>query len=107
MLAFSAILLSADELADYRANREAYFGRIQPVGKKISSRIEFFDWLMSTNKHLSREELVSRLAAAPDIEALRSATDDELLAAYCEGMVAAFEASGFKADAPADHQQSR
>jgi hypothetical protein len=44
---------------------------------------------------------LSRLARAPDIEMLRSATDDELLAAYCEGMVAAFEASGFKVDAAA------
>ena len=99
--------LSPDELADYRANREAYFGRIQPVGGKITSRVEFFDWLISTNKHLSRAELLGRLAGAPDIEALRSASDDELLAAYCEGMVAAFEASGFKTDAAPDRQGSR
>ena len=90
--------LSSDELADYRANKEAYFGRIQSVGRKITSRQEFFDHLMEIHKHLSREELLSRLAAAPDVETLRSGTDDGLLAAYCEGMVAAFEASGFKTD---------
>jgi hypothetical protein len=98
--------LSPDELADYRANREAYFGRIQPVGRKITSRVEFFDWLMSTNKNLPREELLGRLARAPDIDALRSATNDELLAAYCEGMVAAFEASGFKTDAAPDQHET-
>lgn len=88
--------LTPEELADYRANREAYFGRIQPVGRKITGRKEFFDWLMETNAHLSREELLNRLAAEPEIETLRSGTDDELRAAYCEDMVAAFEASGFK-----------
>jgi len=88
--------LTADELTDYRANREAYFGRIQPVGRKITGRQEFFDWLMETHAKLPRQELLNRLAAAPDIETLRCGTDDELRAAYCEGMVAAFEASGFK-----------
>jgi hypothetical protein len=90
--------LTADELGDYRANRDAYFGRIQPVGRKITGRQEFFDWLTESHRHLSREELLNRLAAAPDIDMLRSGTDDELRAAYCEGMVAAFEASGFKTD---------
>jgi len=51
---------------------------------------------MESHCHLSREELLSRLTAAPDIHKLRSGTDDDLRAAYCEGMVAAFEASGFK-----------
>jgi hypothetical protein len=88
--------LTADELADYRANREAYFGRIQSVGRKVTGRQEFFDWLMETHAKLPRQELLNRLAAAPDIDTLRSGADDELRAAYCEGMVAAFEASGFK-----------
>ena len=30
--------ISEDELADYKAHPEAYFGRIQPVSKKIESR---------------------------------------------------------------------
>jgi hypothetical protein len=88
--------LTADELADYRANREAYFGRIQPVGRKITTHREFFDFLMETHAHLPREELLNRLALAPDIETLRSGTDDELRATYCEGMVAVLQASGFK-----------
>ena len=90
--------LSPDELADYRANKEAYFGKFLPVGCKITSRQELFDWFMETHKHLSRENLLRRLAAWPDFETLRLRRNDELLAAYCEGLVAAFNASGFKTD---------
>jgi hypothetical protein len=39
-------------------------------------------------------------APSPDFETLKHASDDELRAAYCEAMVATFEASGFKMDPP-------
>jgi hypothetical protein len=36
--------LSEAELADYRSNRDAYFGRIQRVSRTITDPFEFFEW---------------------------------------------------------------
>ena len=55
--------MSADELADYRANPEAYFGKIMPVSRKITDNFEFFEWMMEAHKDLSRETLLERMAA--------------------------------------------
>ena len=90
--------ISDEELTDYRAHPEAYFGRIQQVPKKIESRYQLFEGLMEAYRGLSRDELLKRLAAAPNYENLKNMNDVDLLAEYCEGMVAAFETSGFRAE---------
>jgi hypothetical protein len=86
------------ELADYKAHPDAYFGRIVPAPKKITDRYSMFEWLMEAHKELSRETLLERLAHSPQFEMLKDLSDDELLAEYCEAMVASFEASGIKPD---------
>jgi hypothetical protein len=88
--------MSEQELADYRAHPDAYFGRVQPVQKEVTDRYELFEWFMECHKGLSRQTLLERLAAAPNFDALESLDDGELLAAYCEGWVAATEAAGFR-----------
>lgn len=88
--------ISDEELADYRAHPEAYFGMIQSVPKTAKSRYEFFEWLMEAFKGLSREILLERLAAAPNFECLKNMADADLLAEYCERMVAASEAKDFR-----------
>jgi hypothetical protein len=88
--------VSDDELADYRAHPDAYFGRILPVSKKITNRYEHFEFLMEGHKSLSRETLLERIAHYPDAAALQDADHGELLAVYCEAMVAAQEAAGFR-----------
>lgn len=90
--------ISDEELADYRAHLEAYFGRIQSVPKTAKSRYEFFEWLMEAFKGLSRDTLLDRLAAAPNFDDLKNMNDTDLLAEYCEGLAATFEASGFRAE---------
>jgi hypothetical protein len=93
--------ISERELADYKAHPDAFFGQIVPVSKKITDRYSMFEWLMETAyKDLTRETLLERVAPSPDFETLKHASDDELRAAYCEAMVATFEASGFKMDPP-------
>jgi len=86
------------QLADYRAHPDAYFGRIMPVSKKIENRMQFFEWQMEVNEGLSRDTLLERLSKAPNFDAIKASTHLDLLSEYCEGMVAAFEAAGFKAD---------
>ena len=89
--------MSDEDLADYKAHPDAYSGRIQPVQKKITDRYELFEFFMECDKGLSRETLLERLAPVrPDIELLRSFSDGDLLAEYCEGRVASLEAAGFR-----------
>ncbi len=90
--------LSDAELADYKAHPDAYFGRIQPVQKKITDRYEFFEWLMEANKTLTRETLLERLKAAPNLEELKKLGDADLLAIYCEGMVGVLDKAGVRPD---------
>ena len=83
--------MSDAELADYKANRDAYFGRVEPVATKPLTNIyDLFEWLMKTHQRLGRDVLLQRLAQVPGIETM---TDEELRAIYCEGMAGAFQKS--------------
>jgi hypothetical protein len=80
-------LMSAAELADYRANRESYFGRVQQVSRKITDRFEFFEWLVEAHKKASRVELLDRYRDRPDFESVYRLTDQDLLLLYCELLI--------------------
>ena len=83
--------MSDQALADYKANPEAYFGRVEPVATRPLTNIyDLFEWLMKSHQSLGREVLLQRLAQVPGINTM---TDDELRAIYCEGMAAAFQKS--------------
>lgn len=90
--------MSDSEFADYMAHKEAYFGKILPVPKQTNDRYALFEWLMETNKALTRDELLHRLGNAPNLEALKRLTDDDLRAEYCEAMVAQIEERSIKAE---------
>jgi hypothetical protein len=78
-------------VADYKANPEAYFGRVQPAGNtKVNNIFELFEWLMKTHRQLGRDVLLQRMGQVPGCDTM---TDDELRAIYCEGMAAAFQKS--------------
>lgn len=81
--------MTDEQLADYRAHPEAYFGKIQHVGKRIDSKYELFEFFMDSYKGLNRATLLERLASHPDAASLAEMSDDDLLAQYCEGMAAA------------------
>ena len=90
--------MSEQALADYRAHPDAYFGRVQPVQKRITDRYDLFEFFMECDKGLARETLLERLAPVRpgDVEFLRSLSDGDLLAEYCEGRVAVTEAASFR-----------
>jgi hypothetical protein len=82
--------MSDKALADYKDNPDSYFGRVEPVSnKKIDNIYDLFEWLMKTHQHLTRDELLKRLA----LPGIGTMTDDELRAIYCEGMAGAFQKS--------------
>jgi hypothetical protein len=79
--------MSSQQLADYRAHKNSYFGRILPVGGKIDDPFELFEWFVGNHKRMSREQLLGKLAHAPNILALSSMSDEDLLYEYCELLV--------------------
>jgi hypothetical protein len=57
--------MSPQELADYRAHKDSYFGRILAVGGKIDDPFELFEWFVGNHKWMSRAQLLERLAEHP------------------------------------------
>lgn len=88
--------MTDEQLAEYKAYPETYFGKIMPVSKKVTTPYELFEFWLESHKHLSREQLLTQLARHPNIEALRAMSTEDLLVEYAEGMVAALQHSGFK-----------
>jgi hypothetical protein len=91
-----AEVMTDEQLAEYKAYPEAYFGKIMPVSKKVTKPYELFQFWLENHKHLSREQLLVQLARHPNIEALRAMSTEDLLVEYAEGMVAALQQSGFE-----------
>jgi hypothetical protein len=56
--------MTDQQIADYKAHPEAYFGKLQYVGKKVNGPYELFEFFMESYKSLSRAVLLERLAAA-------------------------------------------
>jgi hypothetical protein len=77
------------EFADYKVHPDAYFGKILPVSKKIENQYELFEWFMEANKGLSRAALLERLGKPAEPDPMQIASDTDLLAEYCEALVAA------------------
>lgn len=81
--------MSDAALADYKANPDAYFGRLErSSNKKLETPFELFEWLMAAQNDLKREVLLERLKDLPGRDAL---SDGELLAFYCERLVGGME----------------
>ncbi len=81
--------MSDGEFADYKAHPDAYFGKVVPAGRKIEDRYELFEWFMETHKGLPRTVLLERLSQAPNLDELKQLKNQDLLAEYCERLVAA------------------
>lgn len=81
--------LSVGEPAVASAERDAGFGKIQPVSLTEEDQFELFEWLVETHRELSRRDLLERLRDTPNFHTLKRASDTELLVAYCEGIVLA------------------
>ncbi|HEX4411114.1 MAG TPA: SEC-C domain-containing protein [Xanthobacteraceae bacterium] len=75
------------EFSDYKAHPDAYFGKILPVGKKVENQYELFEFFVEASKELSRATLLQRLSRPLDFDP--QVSDADLLAEYCEALVAA------------------
>jgi SEC-C motif len=77
------------EFGDYKAHPDAYFGKILPVPKKAENQYDLFEFFVEANKGLSRATLLQRLGKPADFDPHGAVSDADLLAEYCEALVAA------------------
>jgi len=79
--------MSDEELAEYRAHSDAYFGEIRQPSRTITDNFEMFEWLMNTQKNMPRENILRQMEGSPRYEEFKAMSTDDLLAAYCEALV--------------------
>jgi hypothetical protein len=96
--------MTKDELADYEAHSDAYFGRIEHKMKRKDDPFELFEWLMRVNAGTTRERILLNLKGASDYASFEALNDDDLLIAYCERLTANVRAL---ADRKAQDRKSR
>jgi hypothetical protein len=80
--------MSPAQLADWRAHKDSYFGKVLPVGGKVNNAFELFEWFVENYRGLPRDQLLARFAGAPDFETVCALSDEDLLYHFCECMVA-------------------
>ena len=84
--------MSPAQLAEYKAHPDAYFGKIRLAPRNAKDKFELFEWLIEAHKGLSKEELLERLSKNVTGESGQNKDGSDLLAIYCEMLVAAIDA---------------
>jgi hypothetical protein len=86
--------MTDDALADYRANKDSYFGEIRPVGRRVNDIHELYEWLVQAYQHTPRAKFIEWMAPYFPPDALDAMTDDDLRSIYCEGLVGRMQQNG-------------
>jgi hypothetical protein len=80
--------MTDEELEDYRAHKDVYFGVIQPVPRHPETPFELFEWMVNCYEKTTKEKLLELAKDAPDIDKLSALPQEELVLEVCERMVA-------------------
>jgi SEC-C motif len=77
--------MTEGQLADYRAHKEAYFGKIKYVPKGIKTPYDMFLFFVQGQRGMKREKLLEYLKMSE--EQAKRMSDEDLLLEYCERLV--------------------
>jgi hypothetical protein len=99
--------LSADELAAYNRHPDTFFGAYLRQGRKADSPLDLFDFFLDSYGKTSKEGLLKLMEKHHDVDSLRSLSQSELAAVYCERMAeAAARVSVRDAKSPANPENA-
>jgi hypothetical protein len=76
--------ISDAELAAYKHYPETFFGEVRDPTRLAKSLVDWCDFFYETYKHTPREKLLEWMAAAPDIEHMRTLSQADLAIIICE-----------------------
>ena len=82
--------LSDAEVSAYKRHPETFFGRIEHVGKQLTSTLDLYAFIYESYKNTPREKILEWFAKSPDIEALAKLPIEDLRYAYAERTVIGF-----------------
>jgi hypothetical protein len=92
--------LTDSELQAYRRFPETFFGTlIEPI-RKVNSPLELYDTFLEAFRETSKERLLELMAAAPDIEHLKTLSQRDLASLYSERCVNAAPIQQFRKHRP-------
>lgn len=75
--------LSAEELFAWKNNQETFFGVVRDKSE-ARTPLELYDFFLKGYRETSRERLLELMAGAPDIDALKELSREQLLSKYAE-----------------------
>lgn len=87
--------MTPDELADYAAHPDTYFGVYQRQGRKLETAMEMFDFLVDGYRDTPKERLIELLKNYPDQIGLKSMSQNELVELLAERYTMTQIAEGF------------
>src|SRR6202048_4263491 len=76
--------ISDAELAAHKHYPETFFGEVRDPTRLAKSLVDWCDFFYETYKHTPREKLLEWMAAAPDIEHMRTLSQPDLAIIICE-----------------------
>ncbi len=80
------------EFHDYKENSDAYFGRLEPKRRDNKTPYEFFESLVEIHIGWTREQILERMKSCSNFEDMKKLPHKQLVAVYCEGLVAVVQA---------------
>ena len=80
--------LSPDELADFKAHPEGYFGAVRRSPAPVTDPYEFFEFVLEQHRGTPRSKLLEMWQGERGLDRLSSLSDEDLLIEVCEQLVA-------------------
>lgn len=76
--------MTDDQLHDYRAHRENFFGGDAPKGTYVQTPEDIFEWALSASANTPPEALLDAMKGMPNIEAIRAMSEEDIRAEHAE-----------------------
>jgi len=76
-----------EEIEAYKKYPDTFFGVPRQQGRKAEDPLELYDFFYESYKKTPRKRILELVKGHPDFDVLQKLSDEELLIAYCEGLV--------------------
>jgi hypothetical protein len=76
--------MTSQQIDNYKAHPDAFFGVVQKVSKKISDPYEFFKWLVNAYRNTPKDQLLKLCQDCEDFAELAQLDREELVLELCE-----------------------
>ena len=79
--------ISEDELTDYRAHRDTFFGIVHEQGKKPNNKYDSYERLVEIHMSHPKDNILNQIKKWRDADELKQLSHEDLVLEYCERLV--------------------